>query len=132
MVVLEFAQCRDSVGHPELVSGSSVEIPKQVRNDNNDIGPTAITKEGDNIINWEEILKAVKPLNHSLEAFLRSAKPVELKENNLLIAVFYPFHLARLNDKVNKELVLRAVKQVLGENVTVEFRLGGGKKAGPV
>lgn len=83
---------------------------------------------GEIIVPWDEILRAVKPLNHSLEAFLRSAKPVELKADHLLIEVFYPFHLARLNDKVNQELVLKAVKQVLGPATTVGFRLGGGKK----
>ncbi|MEK7611012.1 MAG: DNA polymerase III subunit gamma/tau [Patescibacteria group bacterium] len=128
MAVLEFAHHGEDEGL-HLSGHGSPDLKGESK------GESKATTEGQDVgvnVNWEEILKAVKPLNHSLEAFLRSAKPVELKANNLLIEVFYPFHLARLNDKVNKELVLRAVHQVLGEQVIVEFRLGAGKKAEPV
>lgn len=128
MAVLEFAGHVDCDG-PHLSDRSPLDLKGESKGESKAV---IEGKESEVNVNWEEILKVVKPLNHSLEAFLRSAKPVELEANHLLIEVFYPFHLARLNDKVNKELVLRAVRKVLGEAVTVEFRLGGEKKAKPV
>lgn len=76
---------------------------------------------------WLGILQAVKPLNHSLAALLRSAKPVSFANDKVEIEVFYPFHLERLQEKRNCELLERAVAEVLGRRVKVECRLADGK-----
>ncbi len=74
-------------------------------------------------VQWGEILLAVKPLNHSLAALLQSAKPLSFDGTNLEIEVAYPFHLERLEERRNRDLFEGAVKQVLGEEIKVGFRL---------
>lgn len=86
-------------------------------------GEDRIVKNDEGEKKWEEILKTVKSLNHSLEALLRSARASEISPNKLEIDVFYPFHLEKLKGKENVELMMQAVEQVLGKGVIVEYRL---------
>jgi DNA polymerase III polC-type N-terminus. len=59
---------------------------------------------------WGEILKKVKPMNHSIEALLRSTKPLEFDGERLVLEVFYQFHY----DKLNTDKCRQIVEQVFG------------------
>lgn len=65
---------------------------------------------------WGEVLVAVKPYNHSVEAFLRAARPISLKGNLLTLEVFYKFHKERLEESKNREIVLKGLKKVFGQD----------------
>lgn len=74
---------------------------------------------------WDDFLKAVKPLNHSLEALLRSARPKEVGKGGLLIIeVFYKFHKEKLSQPQNVVLVQRALAEILKAPALVSFVLG--------
>lgn len=61
---------------------------------------------------WPEVLKEVKPENHSLEALLRSARPKEINGNNLVIEVFYKFHKDRLSSRQSLDIISRVLEKV--------------------
>jgi len=65
----------------------------------------------------------VKPLNHSVEALLRSCSPGELKGKVLIIKPFYPFHKERLEEPRNRKILDSAVAQVYGKGVKVKVEL---------
>lgn len=77
---------------------------------------------------WGNILMAVKPFNHSVEAFLRAARPIKLKGRNLTLEVFYPFHKDRLEEVKNKKIVENGLLKVLGVELNFECILGKSKK----
>lgn len=63
---------------------------------------------------WRKILMAVKPINTSIEALLRAAKPIGYDGKNLTLGVFYRFHKERLEDGKNRRILEDVVAQVLG------------------
>jgi DNA polymerase-3 subunit gamma/tau len=82
---------------------------------------------------WEEILAAVRPLNHSLEALLRSARPVSLDQGCLTMEAFYAFHKEQLEQQRHRQKLEQVMGEVLGGAVRLEFVLGKrsqGVKAG--
>ena len=69
---------------------------------------------------WSALMTAVKPLNHSVEAFLRSCTG-ELKGKMLLVKPFYPFHKERLEEPRNLKILEEAAEQVYGKGVKVKI-----------
>jgi len=63
---------------------------------------------------WGEILGAVKPYNHSVEAFLRAARPKKIKDGKLIIEVFYKFHKEKLEEEKNRKIVETGLLKVFG------------------
>ncbi|MDP2874270.1 MAG: DNA polymerase III subunit gamma/tau [bacterium] len=63
---------------------------------------------------WEEILKALRPYNHSLEALLRSCSPSQCTSSKLILSASYEFHQKQLESARNKQLLEKAVQEVLG------------------
>ncbi len=70
---------------------------------------------------WSALMAAVKPLNHSVEAFLRSCQG-ELKGKTLEITPFYPFHREKLVELRNRKILEEAAKQVYGKGVRVKIK----------
>jgi len=71
---------------------------------------------------WSALMTAVKPLNHSVAAFLRSAVG-ELQGKTLVVQAFYPFHKERLENPKNKAILDQAVRQVYGKGIKVRIDL---------
>jgi DNA polymerase-3 subunit gamma/tau len=71
---------------------------------------------------WSVLMTAVKPLNHSVAAFLRSAVG-ELQGKTLVVQAFYPFHKERLENPKNKAILDQAVRQVYGKGIKVRIDL---------
>ncbi len=69
---------------------------------------------------WSALMMAVKPLNHSVEAFLRSCKG-ELKGKVLVVKPFYPFHKEKLEEPKNRRILEGAAEQVYGKGVRVKI-----------
>jgi DNA polymerase-3 subunit gamma/tau len=63
---------------------------------------------------WGNVLGAVKPYNHSVEAFLRAARPKKIKDGKLLIEVFYKFHKEKLEEEKNRKIVEMGLLKVFG------------------
>lgn len=73
---------------------------------------------------WPAVLAGIKPFNHSLEALLRSSKPVSIRESSLVVEVFYAFHRDRLDEEKNKRAIEKVVEEVLGASLRLSFVLG--------
>jgi len=81
---------------------------------------------------WDEILKAIRPFNHSLEALLRSARPKEiLPDGKLVIEVFYKFHKDKLSDSSNIDVLQKVLRNVLGITPKIAYVLGEKKSDQP-
>ena len=63
---------------------------------------------------WPDILKTVKPHNHSVEALLRSTRPVDYDGDTLTLEVFYKFHKDKLETDKCRQIVEMAVGEVFG------------------
>ena len=63
---------------------------------------------------WQDVLKAVRPYNHSVEALLRSTKPINYDGDALLLEVFYKFHKDKLESEKCRQIVEVAVGEVFG------------------
>jgi DNA polymerase-3 subunit gamma/tau len=73
---------------------------------------------------WGEILAAVKPLNHSLEALLKAARPAGYDGKNLTIEVYYRFHKDKLEEGRYCQMVETAAGKILSRPVKVKYFLG--------
>lgn len=91
--------------------------------DNQPIEPSSRQAvESSNTVQWLALMAAVKPQNHSVEAFLRSASG-ELKGKTLLIKPFYPFHKEKLEEPRNFKILAAAAEQVYGKGTKVKIGL---------
>ncbi|MDD2483341.1 MAG: DNA polymerase III subunit gamma/tau [Candidatus Shapirobacteria bacterium] len=77
---------------------------------------------------WGNLLMAIKPFNHSVEAFLRASRPKSIKGKTLLLEVFYPFHKDRLEEAKNRKIVEECMTKVFGIDLCFECILGKSKK----
>lgn len=73
---------------------------------------------------WPEVLAAVKPLNHSLEALLKAAEPLALDEGTLEVRVYYRFHKEKLEEERYRQMVEQAAGRILGRPVKIRYFLG--------
>lgn len=73
---------------------------------------------------WPQILAAVKPLNHSLEALLRSARPKSVTNGVLQVEAFYKFHKEQLEQDKHRQKLEEAMGSVLGGKILLEIVLG--------
>jgi len=77
---------------------------------------------------WGNLLLAVKPFNHSVEAFLRATRPSRIENGELILEVFYPFHKDRLEESRNRKIVEEGLNKVFGVALTFNCVLSKGKK----
>lgn len=73
---------------------------------------------------WPDVIAAAKPTNHSIAGVLRSARPLSVEGSVVSIEAFYPFHQEKLSEPSVRTLLSTLLKQLFGENVTVEVVLG--------
>ncbi len=78
---------------------------------------------------WPEIMKQVRPKNHSVEALLRSTKPTDFDGENLTLEVFYKFHKDKLETEKCRMIVEGAVAEVFGVGPVKLFLKLGDKKS---
>jgi len=77
---------------------------------------------------WGNILMAIKPFNHSVEAFLRASRPVKLEGRHLVVEVFYPFHKDRLEEPKNRQIVEMGLQKALGVELVFDCILSKSRK----
>jgi DNA polymerase-3 subunit gamma/tau len=79
---------------------------------------------------WNDLLRILRSVNHSLEALMRSGKPISVEGGALLIGFAYPFHRDKVDEEANRRAVEDALTQLLGRPVRVRCVLlagSGGK-----
>jgi hypothetical protein len=62
-----------------------------------------------------------------VEAFLRAARPMTIKNSQLVLEVFYPFHKDKLEEPKNREIVEKGLEMVFGVGMGFECVLSKGK-----
>lgn len=65
---------------------------------------------------WRKILMQIKPINASVEALLRSSKPISFDGHTLKLDVFYKFHKERLEDMRHRKILEDTVASVTGSD----------------
>ncbi|MCJ7804596.1 DNA polymerase III subunit gamma/tau [Patescibacteria group bacterium] len=77
---------------------------------------------------WNDLLLGIKPLNHSVEALLRAARPIKMDNGFLTLEVFYKFHKERLETERCRLIVEEVASQLLGKPIKLKCILGEKKK----
>lgn len=68
---------------------------------------------------WKNILSLLKPINASMEALLRAAKPMNYNGKVLTLGVYYKFHKERLEEAKHRKILEDIVGKVLGSPTKV-------------
>ncbi len=68
---------------------------------------------------WKVVLAKIKPINASIEALLRSSKPMEFDGKSLKLGVFYKFHKERLEDVHHRKILEDVIASVMGTPIRV-------------
>lgn len=77
------------------------------------VGVSSTVLENVNDEIWKTILNLVKPVNASIEALLRAAKPIAYDGKTLTLGVYYKFHKERLEDGHHRRVLEEIVAKVL-------------------
>jgi DNA polymerase-3 subunit gamma/tau len=72
---------------------------------------------------WPQILEKVKPLNHSVLAFLKATRPVGCDGEFLILEVFYKFHKDQLESEKCRRIFEKSAAEVLGTPVKLRCSL---------
>lgn len=68
---------------------------------------------------WRDILSKIRPVNTSIEALLRAARPMSFDGKILTLSVYYRFHKERLEEVHHRKVLEDIVAAVLGNPVRV-------------
>lgn len=72
---------------------------------------------------WKNILTTIRPINTSIEALLRAAKPVGYDGNHLTLGVYYRFHKERLEEVAHRKILEDVIASIMGSPVRVSCTL---------
>jgi DNA polymerase III subunit gamma/tau len=103
---------------PPIQVMKPVEPKKVIARDGKDITVEEVQAK------WPSIMRGVRPHNHSLEALLRAARPLETKGNTIVIEVFYTFHKEQLEQDRHLAIMEKVLQDVLSTPVRLVFVLG--------
>lgn len=70
-------------------------------------------------IDWNEVIRQIKPHNHSLCFLLKSSEPLEIEDNKLILRVDYKFHKDKLEEQANRKIIEEVLKNVTGNNLRI-------------
>jgi DNA polymerase-3 subunit gamma/tau len=72
---------------------------------------------------WPALLTALKQKHNTLYGIVRMAKPSFPAENTLQLTFTFAFHQKRLNETVNRQLLLDTVEKLTGRQLIIEYTL---------
>ena len=72
---------------------------------------------------WSRILEEVRPINMSIEALLRAAKPIGFDGKMLKLGVYYRFHKEKLEEIKNRGILESIAGKVLASPVRIVYIL---------
>jgi hypothetical protein len=97
--------------HSEVIVDSAIEA--------NEVSTPIQASSWDNEEVWRKILATIRPVNASLEALLRSSKPLNYDGTTLTLGVFYKFHKERLEEATHRKIVEEIVTKVLNNETRI-------------
>ncbi|MCA9389914.1 DNA polymerase III subunit gamma/tau [candidate division WWE3 bacterium] len=101
------------------VDNESTQTPVEKTVEVNESEPVTVTISGPIMESWDQIMQAIKPYNHTLEALLKACEPHSLEENTLTLNFKYKFHKERIEEPENKRIVEEVIEKVTGQKVTI-------------
>ncbi len=122
LAIIKFCQSKVESDSPKMESG--LETKKEEKNEekpapqieNSNLqqsDPLSFSDSslGDEI--WKSILATIRPINASIEALLRAAKPISYSDGTLTLGVYYKFHKERLEDGTHRRILEDVVTKIL-------------------
>ena len=122
-------------GQPQLVhseqnspsgkAGTGHDVSRSTTSDDHDLAQTVapnVHEQEADLLNkvsevndevWKNILSLIKPINASIEALLRAARPIAYDGKSLTLGVYYKFHKERLEDAHHRVILEDVVGKVL-------------------
>lgn len=82
------------------------------------------------VAQWDELLRLVRPQNHSVEGLLRSARPLKVEGDVFTLEVFYRFHKEQLETAKCRSIVETAAQHLL-HNPNLRLKCVLGEKSSP-
>lgn len=76
------------------------------------------------VLKWQDILKNVKPRNHSIEALLKACRPIVVMGNTLHLEFFYPFHKERIETPKARDIVEEVISSTINQSIQIKCILG--------
>lgn len=70
---------------------------------------------------WSEILAGIKPINHSIHAFLKNCIPAGMIDGKLYIKTKYDFYKDKLNEPANRLTVSQVIAKIVQGDLKVTF-----------
>ncbi len=77
---------------------------------------------------WSKVLNLAKGKNKSVEALLRSSKPLSFNGDTLVLGVYYSFHKERLEAQPHRQILDNIIREVVGRNVRIVCTLTSPEK----
>ncbi len=68
---------------------------------------------------WNDFLQSLRSVNLSLQALLRSGRPIGVEGDTLLIGFAYPFHKSKVEEDANRRAAEDVMSKLLGRRVRV-------------
>ncbi|MCS7283116.1 MAG: DNA polymerase III subunit gamma/tau [Anaerolineae bacterium] len=78
---------------------------------------------------WNDFLQALRSVNLSLQALLRSGRPVGVEGRTVLIGFAYPFHKSKVEEDTNRRAAEDVLSKLLGRRVKVRCVLSAEEPA---
>ncbi|HEY74692.1 MAG TPA: DNA polymerase III subunit gamma/tau [Thermoflexia bacterium] len=72
---------------------------------------------------WSDLLQVIRPHNHSLEALLRSGRPLRVEGETLVLGFQYPFHQGKVSEENNRRAVEDALERLFDRPIRVRCEL---------
>ncbi|OGY25269.1 MAG: DNA polymerase III, subunit gamma and tau [Candidatus Woykebacteria bacterium RBG_16_43_9] len=69
---------------------------------------------------WPQFLKEIKATNSSVEMFLRSANPVDIDEDLVIIEFVYKFHKGKIEERKYRDIVEKALEKFTGAPMRIK------------
>lgn len=128
IAVVKFISGRDVSLSSQTESGDSLKSD-DIKNERDSL-PTqgvatsvGVTNNFDDSI-WQKILQNIRSQNVSVEALLRSSKPISFDGKDLLIGVYYQFHKDKLEDGRNMNILRKTCMETFGiDSIKIVFKL---------
>jgi hypothetical protein len=73
--------------------------------------------------NWSEFLTKVRPVNTHVAAILRATNPTGVKDDTLIIEVFYRFHKEKLEEPKITSMLESVLSQLVASPIKLKFVL---------
>jgi len=113
--------CGDGVAGSGEVIADSVKVKDQKVEEPKKNLTAKLSEITDDV--WKTILTRIRPINTSIEALLRAARPLGYDGNNLVLGVYYRFHKERLEEVSHRKVLEDVAGSVIGCPIKVTCTL---------